>query len=79
MHAVEVISRPGCHLCEDAKAVVARVCADLGAVWQEVDIVTRPELIDAYWEKVPVILVGGQLLSYWHVHEQPLRAAITAP
>lgn len=79
MHAVELISRPGCHLCEDAKAVVDRVCADLGAEWAEVDLADRPELLDEYWEKVPVVLVDGRLLSFWHVHEQPLRKAILAP
>ena len=33
-------TRPGCHLCEDARAVVARVCEELGESFSEVDITT---------------------------------------
>ena len=35
---VTFYSRPGCHLCDDAREVVARVCADLGESFDEVDI-----------------------------------------
>ena len=37
-HAITLLTRPGCHLCDDARAVIARVAAELGVPWQERDI-----------------------------------------
>ena len=34
---VTLYSKPGCHLCDDARVVVQRVCADLGTDFEEVD------------------------------------------
>ena len=38
---ITLYSRPGCHLCDDARAVIARVCADLGEGYDEVSIDTE--------------------------------------
>ena len=35
-------AKPGCHLCEDARAVVEQVCAELGESFDEVDITAGP-------------------------------------
>ena len=40
---VTLYSRPGCHLCDDARAVIVRVCADLGEEYVEVSIDDDPE------------------------------------
>ena len=37
-HLITLLSRPGCHLCDDAREVIARVAADTGARWEERDI-----------------------------------------
>jgi glutaredoxin len=73
---VVLYSRPGCHLCEDAREVVERVCADLGTSYEEVDINTSPELVEAYGDQVPVTLVDGRRHDFWRVDEQRLRAAL---
>jgi glutaredoxin len=73
---VTLYSRPGCHLCEDAREIVERVCADLGTSYEEVDINTSPELVDAYSDQVPVTLVDGRRHDFWRVDEQRLRAAL---
>ncbi|MDQ4008927.1 MAG: glutaredoxin family protein, partial [Actinomycetota bacterium] len=57
---VTLYSKPGCHLCDDARVVVQAVCADLGVGWDEVDITTDAELNDRYWEQIPVTLVDGR-------------------
>ena len=57
---VRLYSKPGCHLCDDARAVVERVCADLGTSYDEVDITTSPDLMDAYGEQIPVTFVDGK-------------------
>jgi glutaredoxin len=74
---VVLLGRPGCHLCDDARAVVARVCADLGVGWTERDITTDSALLERYWEQIPVTLVDGEQHDFWRVDEQRLRVALT--
>ena len=73
---VTVYGKPGCHLCEDAVAVVARVCTDLGATYDEVDITTDPELQHRFGEQIPVTFVDGRQHDFWRVDERRLRAAL---
>lgn len=73
---VTLYTRPGCHLCEDARAVVARVCEDLGESFTEVDITTDGVLRDRYAEEIPVTLVDGRQHDFWRVDETRLRAAL---
>jgi glutaredoxin len=73
---VTLYSRPGCHLCDDARAVVERVCADLGTSYDEVDITASPDLVAAYGDQVPVTLVDGRRHDFWRVDEARLRAAL---
>ena len=73
---VLLYSKPGCHLCEDARAVIAQVCADVGAGFEEVDITTDPALVRAYGEQIPVTFVDGAQHDFWRVDEQRLRAAL---
>lgn len=73
---VTLYSRPGCHLCDDARAVIERVCADLGERYEEVSILDDPALLDRYAEEIPVTLVDGRQHDFWRVDEQRLRAAL---
>jgi len=74
---VRLYSKPGCHLCDDARAVVKRVCADLGTSYDEVDITTSPELMNAYADQIPVTFVDGRQHNFWRVDETRLRRALT--
>ncbi|MDQ6640953.1 MAG: glutaredoxin family protein [Actinomycetota bacterium] len=73
---VRLYSKPGCHLCDDARAVIERVCADLGTSYDEVDITTSPDLVRDYGEEIPVTLVDGARHDFWRVDEQRLRRAL---
>lgn len=73
---VRLLTKPGCHLCDDARLVVARVADELGVGWDEVDITTDESLHAQYWEQIPVTLVDGRQHDYWHVDEVRLRAAL---
>jgi glutaredoxin len=73
---ITLLTRPGCHLCEDARVVVARVAADLGVGWEERDITASPDDLRRYWEQIPVTLVDGVQHDFWHVSEARLRAAL---
>jgi glutaredoxin len=74
---VTLYSRPGCHLCDAARDVVARVCDDLGEEWQEIDIETDDDLADRFREEIPVTYVDGTQHDFWRVDEARLRAALT--
>jgi len=72
-HRITLYSKPGCHLCEDARKVVddvvARVAAsdrlDIGV--DEIDILGDPELRNRYGEEIPVVLIDGKMHTYWRV------------
>ena len=73
---VTLVTRPGCHLCEVAKEVVLRVCADLGETWEELDMDADPALAARYAEEIPVTLVDGRQHDFWRVDETRLRRAL---
>jgi hypothetical protein len=76
---VSLIGRPGCHLCDDARVVVARVCAELGESFEELSIDERADLAERYADEIPVTLVDGRQHDFWRVDETRLRAALAAP
>lgn len=73
-----IYSRPGCHLCEDMKAVVERVARTLPLTIQEIDISTDPELERRYGLEIPVLLIDGRKAAKYRIGEQELRRAIAA-
>ena len=75
---ITLLSRPGCHLCDEARTVIARVAADLGVPWEERDITQSERDLQDYWEMIPVTLINGVQHDFWHVSEQRLRAALAA-
>ncbi len=75
-HGVTLLSRPGCHLCEDARAIISRVTAELGVPWDERDITQSPDDLRAYSEMIPVTLIDGVQHDFWRVSEARLRAAL---
>jgi glutaredoxin len=75
---VTLYTRPGCHLCDAAREVVSRVCADVGESFDEVDITTDDELEDRFGEDIPVTFVDGRQHDFWRVDETRLRAALGA-
>ena len=77
LKTVTLIGKPGCHLCDDARAVIAKVAAETGATVSEQDITQDAELYDRYWEQIPVVLVNGEQHTFWRVDERRLRAALT--
>ncbi|WP_219471006.1 glutaredoxin family protein [Nonomuraea rhizosphaerae] len=78
MHRITLLGRPGCHLCEDARAIISRVAGELGVPWEEVDIDSSQELREKYWEMIPVTLVDGVQHDFWRVSEERLRAALAS-
>ena len=73
---ITLIGKPGCHLCEEARAVVIGVAAETGAQWQEVSILDDPLLADEYWEQIPVIKVDDRVIAFWKITPEQLRSAL---
>lgn len=74
---VVLIGRSGCHLCDDARAVVVAVTEPLGIAWRELSIEDDPALADRYAEEIPVVLVDGRQHDFWRVDPDRLRAALS--
>ena len=73
---VELLSRTGCHLCDEARRLVQRVTAETGVSWTETDIDADPALRAEFGELVPVVRVDGKELGYWRIDEGRLRRAL---
>jgi glutaredoxin len=76
MNRIVVYTKPGCHLCEDACAAVARIADDIGTTWEARDISGDDKLMAQWAEYVPVILVDGKVHGWFRVDEKRLRAAL---
>ncbi len=74
---ISLLTRPGCHLCADARDVVAMVAAEVGVGWTEQSVDDDPALAGRYGEQVPVVFVDGRVHDYWRVDAARLRAALT--
>jgi glutaredoxin len=73
---VVVLTREGCHLCDEAIARVAAVCAETGERYAVVDVDRDPELQRRYTDQVPVTFVDGAQHDFWRVDPARLRAAL---
>ena len=71
-------SRPGCHLCDEMKAVVARVATAVPLALEEIDISTDPALEARYGLEIPVLLVDGKKAAKYRVTEDELRRILIA-
>jgi hypothetical protein len=74
--AIMLLSRPGCHLCDAAREVIARVADDLGLTWTERDITSSEADLRQYGDMIPVTFIDGVQHDFWHVDESRLRAAL---
>jgi glutaredoxin len=73
---VVVLTRQDCHLCEEAIAQVAAVCAEIGEAYGVVDVDSDPELQRRYTDQVPVTFVDGAQHDFWRVDPARLKAAL---
>ena len=74
MITLTLYSRPGCHLCDDMKAIVSRTMQKISTpiTIDEVDISTDPELERMYGIEIPVLMVNGKKVAKYRVTEAEL-------
>jgi len=73
---VVVLTRPGCHLCADACETVGRVAGEMAVEWVERDITDDPVLTSRWGDYIPVVVVDGDVHTWFRVDEARLRAAL---
>lgn len=81
MTTLTLIGKPDCHLCDVAREVVETVVAELpedAVDVEELSIADDPSLYAQWWEKIPVVLIDGELHGHWRVSPDRLRAALDA-
>ena len=74
-----MLSRVGCHLCEEALVDVARVCREVGATYVVDDVDDDVALVARYGTLVPVVFVDGVEFATWHVDPVELRRVLARP
>jgi hypothetical protein len=60
---LKLLSRPGCHLCEEMRRQVEALLGDTPRNWEEVDVDSDPELARRYGESIPILFVNGRLFA----------------
>ncbi len=70
---VTLYTRPGCHLCEEAKSAIAPLLGEFGAALREVNIDADPVLRERHGWDVPVIFVGSHKAAKHRVDLEQLR------
>ena len=73
MREITLYGRPGCHLCDEARAVLERIREELPFALVERDIERDEALFKAYLERIPVIVLDGEELFDFFVDEAELR------
>jgi glutaredoxin len=70
---VTLYGRPGCHLCDDARAALVALAAELGFALVERDIEADDDLFKRYLERIPVVALDGEELFDFAVDAAVLR------
>jgi len=77
-----LIGKPDCHLCDVASEIIDAVVAELpDAAAERIEIVEAsiqddPALYELWWEKIPVVLIDGDLHAHWRLSADRLREAL---
>jgi len=85
MPHLTLLTRPGCHLCDDTRDVVTGVIRELDAAasavqvtLEEKSILDDEALLARYSEEIPVLMIDGRVHNIWRIDPERLRTALTA-
>ena len=73
---IDIYSRPGCHLCDDAKEIIERVQKRFAFTLRVINIEGDPNLEAAYGTEIPVVLINGNKAFKYHVDEAELEKKV---
>jgi glutaredoxin len=75
---VTLYTRPGCHLCDEAREAIAPLLREFGAVLHEVDVDEDMALKERYGWDVPVIFIGQRKAAKHRVDLSQFRRQLQA-
>jgi glutaredoxin len=75
---VTIYSKPGCHLCDEMKAVVKATIHGRKITLEEIDISGNPDLLQRYELEIPVLLIDGTKAAKFRITEAELRRRLDA-
>ena len=78
MRTVTLYTRPGCHLCDDARSRLEKLRQSMPFTLEEIDIEQDDALHAAYLERIPVIHLDGEHLFDYFVDEPTLAARLNS-
>jgi glutaredoxin len=78
-HKVVAYGRPGCHLCEEALAVIEQVGARVAFELEQVDIESDDALFKRYLERIPVVVIDGRETFELFVDSAAFEQALAKP
>lgn len=73
MLTLTLYGKPGCHLCDDARAEIERIQSESHFELEQIDITLDPGLNRRYGERIPVLALEGEELFELHVDGEALR------
>lgn len=71
-----LLGKPGCHLCDDARAIVLEVAGERGLELEERNILDDEALLAQYAEEIPVLFIDDRVHTIWRVDPERLRRAL---
>ncbi|MEE8600507.1 glutaredoxin family protein [Euzebya tangerina] len=77
MSTITLYTRQGCHLCDEADAIIRRLATPEDVI-RLIDIDAHPDIADDYTVRVPVVVVDGVEVAQLHVNEAALAATLAA-
>jgi hypothetical protein len=78
MLALTIYSRPGCHLCDEMKAVVKQVARTIPLTLEETDISGDAALEALYGLEIPVLMIEGKKAAKYRIDEDALVRILTS-
>lgn len=76
MPRLTLLGKPGCHLCDDARAIVLEVAGERGLELEERNVLDDEALLAQYAEEIPVLLIDDRVHTIWRVDPERLRRAL---
>jgi len=82
--SLTLLTKPGCHLCEEAKTVVdlaidkfkSENSSENPIELKEVNILEDQALLEQYGEEIPVLQINGATHAYWRIDSERLTKAL---
>lgn len=76
-HQLVMYDKPGCHLCELAYQLVEGLRRDFDFSLERIDITSDPVLLKEYGEKIPVLVIDGEVKLFAPIRLVHVRAALS--